>query len=486
MKTRHLLFLAILLFHQYGYAQTAEDALRYSRIYYGGTARFNGLSGAFGAVGADFSTLATNPAGLGLYRGSEMTFTIAPNIAYTSSTYNGTAASDNRVNFGLGNFGAIFNINTANQPKAGILKSVNIGFGFNRQNDFNNRAFIHGVNMENSLMQSYVNILNGNYTPPSEVETEFPFDIGLAYNANLIVYDSLKGYWCDAKSGGVAQDKTITSYGSINELDFSVGANLADKLFLGFTIGVPFLNYYESSIYRETRVVPTVPTFRSLNYYNDLHTRGTGYNFKFGLIYKPTDWIRIGAAIHSPTWYPGMKDEWAASIQSSFDSTYWNRTVYSPIGYYDYRMKTPFRAMGNIAFIVGQYGLISADYEFVNYSQTRFNSSFDSYSDLNNEIQSSFQSWGNLRLGTEWRLMDFRIRGGFAYFSNPYTGGGNNSERYQFSGGLGYRSKYFFADLTYVYSRMTQSYYLYDATMVNPAEITNYSHSILTTFGVRF
>jgi hypothetical protein len=318
------------------------------------------------------------------------------------------------------------------------------------------------------------------------LEYDYPFDIGLAYNANLVVFDSAYGYYCDAENGGVSQDKSIKTYGSINELDFSVGANLADKLYLGLTFGVPFINYYESSVYRESRISPTVPNFISLNYYYDLHTRGTGYNIKFGMIYKPANWIRIGAAIHSPTWYPNMKDDWASSMQSSFDTVYWNRNVYSPLGYYDYRMKTPFRAMGNLAFIFGQYGLISADYEFVNYSQTRFNSTYDSYTDVNNEIQSSFQSWGNLRLGTEWKVMDFRIRGGFAYFSNPYSAGNNNSERYQFSGGLGYRSKYFFADVTYVYARMKQSYYLYDAGMVNPAEITNYSHSIQTTFGVRF
>lgn len=469
------------------HAQTAEDALRFSRVFYSGTARFNGLSGAFGAVGADFSTLAVNPAGLGLYKASEMTFTIAPTVGNSSSSYNGSEASDSRVNFGIGNFGAVFNINTYNKNNSGLLKNINIGFGFNRQNDFNNRVVINGINTRNSLMQSYANTLNAEQTPPQYVQSDFPFDIGLAYGTNLVFYDSATNkYYCDAEFGGVVQNKIITTYGSMNELDFSVSANLSDKFFVGMTFGVPTINYYENSIYTETRTKDTIPNFISLDYTYDLHTRGTGINFKVGFIYKPVDWFRFGASIHTPTWFPSMRDRWSASMQSTFTNAEWNAVQGSPVGDYDYRLTTPFRAMGSLAFILGQYGLISADYEYVNYSQARFNSTYDSYDDVNHAISSDYRSWGNIRAGTEWRVSNFRIRAGFGYFSNPYTGGTNNSERYQVSGGLGYRAKHFFADVTYVWSRMNQDYYLYDPAMVNPALITYYTNTVSTTVGVRF
>jgi hypothetical protein len=487
MKKLFLMGVAIFLATCPLHAQTAEDALRYSRIDFNGTARFTGLSGAFGALGADFSTAATNPAGIGLYRGSELTFTIAPHIGYSSATYNGSTATDSRGNFGLGNFGMVFSMNTENNPKYGSIKNFNFGFGFNRQNDFNNRVFIHGSNMKNSLMQSYTNILNNGYTPPDMVGYNYPFDIGLAYNANLVFYDSATArYYCDAEFGGVMQDKEITTSGSITELDFSFAANLGDKLYLGLTVGIPTLNYYEYSHYKEYRIKDTVPNFRSLDYFYDLHTRGTGVNAKFGAIYKPVKWVRIGAAVHTPTWYPSMSDSWSSSMQSSFDSTYWNNIVYSPLGYYDYKLTTPFRAMGSLAFIIGSNGVVSADYEYVNYSQARFNSSGDSYTDVNNQISSSYKSYGNFRFGTEWCISDFRLRGGMAYFSNPYVKGSNNMERIQFSAGAGYRQRSFFVDLTYVYSKMNQSYYLYDPSMVNPAEISTYSHSFNTTIGFRF
>ena len=132
MKKSFIIILFFSLSYSLVYAKTAEDALRYSRVFYSGTARFNGLSGAFGAVGADFSTLATNPAGIGLYKGSEMTLTLAPTIGYSSTNYNGSTATDSKVNLGLGSFGVGISINPYNKNKTGALKNINIGFGFNR------------------------------------------------------------------------------------------------------------------------------------------------------------------------------------------------------------------------------------------------------------------------------------------------------------------------------------------------------------------
>ena len=486
MKKTIIIFLLFASFQSPGFSQTAEDALRFSRVFYSGTARFNGLSGAFGAVGADFSTLAINPAGIGLYKGSELTLTLAPTIGYSSSIYNGTEVSNDRINFGLGNFGVIFSIPAYNKNKTSALKNFNIGFGINRQNDFNNRTSISGVNEKNSLMQSYANTLN-EVPNPDQYILDHPFDVGLAYGTNLVFHDSATDkYYCDAAYGGIVQNKVIETYGSMNEFDFSMGANFSEKLFVGITFGVPTINYYENSVYKETRTSDTIPNFISLNYYYNLHTKGTGVNFKVGVIYRPADWVRFGVSIHTPTWYPSLSDHWSASMQSQFTNTEWNATQYSPLGYYDYHLTTPFRAMGGVAFIIGQYGLMSADYEYINYSQARFGSSGDSYTDVNNDIKTGYRSWGNLRIGTEWRLSNFRVRGGFGYYSNPYTGGTNNSERFQVSGGFGYRAKHFFADVTYVWTKMNQDYYLYDPSMVNPAMVSNFTNTVSTTVGIRF
>jgi hypothetical protein len=163
---------------------------------------------------------------------------------------------------------------------------------------------------------------------------------------------------------------------------------------------------------------------------------------------------------------------------------------YSPLGYYEYHMATPFRAIGSLAFIIGQYGLVSAEYEYVNYNQAKFSSwegeGEDTFTDVNNEIEATYKAPLNIRFGTEWKIQDFRLRGGFGYYGTPYQSNINTGEKFVASGGFGYRSKHFFADLTYVWSQTKQEYYLYDRNLVNPSYNTIYSNTILTTFGIRF
>jgi len=108
------------------------------------------------------------------------------------------------------------------------------------------------------------------------------------------------------------------------------------------------------------------------------------------------------------------------------------------------------------------------------------------FQDVNDEIKANYKTPLNIRFGTEWKIQDFRVRGGFGYYGTPYQPGINTGERYVASGGIGYRGKHFFADLTYVWSQTKQEYYFYDITLVNPSYNTLSSNTILTTFGIRF
>ncbi|MCX6247974.1 MAG: hypothetical protein NTW10_09585 [Bacteroidetes bacterium] len=470
------------------FAQNSSDALRYSRILYSGSARFQGLGGAFGAVGAEFSSLATNPAGLGLYNSSEFSLGPSFRLEYSNADYNTEVNRDNKFSVGMGNLGMVFHL-PGNGKNSGGFKSFNIGFGMNRQNDFNSRVFIEGVNNKNSLLTEYADILNN--TPggmtPQMINDQYPFDIAPAYNANLLYLSDSANliYKNDAPNGGVIQSKSINTRGSINEFNFSFGANFNDRLYFGATIGVPLLNYYEFSHYTETNNdTAKVHYFRSMTYDQELQTRGTGINFKVGLIYRPANWVRIGAAVHTPTYYGNMRDSWNSSMVGEFDDgTY---TSSSPLGSFDYQLTTPFRAIGSLAFIIGNFGLISGEYEYVNYNQARLYSSSSSFSDVNKEIQNKYKSPMNLRVGTEWRIRSFMIRGGFGYYGSPYQSSINTGEMYTGSFGLGYRVKHFFCDLSYFWTQTKENYYLYDPTMVN-ASLNRYTTStVTTTIGFRF
>jgi len=86
-------------------AQTDIDALNYSRWTSGATARSLAVGGAFGALGGDISTMNTNPAGLGVFRASEIALTPAFNLANVSADFNGnTVDTDkNKFRFAIGN-----------------------------------------------------------------------------------------------------------------------------------------------------------------------------------------------------------------------------------------------------------------------------------------------------------------------------------------------------------------------------------------------
>ncbi|TSA30405.1 MAG: hypothetical protein D4R67_00525 [Bacteroidetes bacterium] len=468
-------------------AQTAQDALRYSRIFYNGTSRFMSTAGAFGAVGADFSTLATNPAGLGLYRSAEITFTPYFFSTYNSSEYNGYFSKDYKLNFALANIGYVYTFYTGKPGKTGGVKSISVGFGMNRQNDFNDRLYIQGPNHTSSLLTSFTNILNtGAILNPNEIRTNYPFDIGLAYDCGLIFYDSTQDdYHCDMPNGGVFQNKAIKTWGSINEFDISLAGNINDRVYIGLTIGIPNIRYYYQSIYKEEDTGDSIPYFQSMRYDYSYETHGTGVNFKVGIIVRPADWIRIGGAIHTPTWYPNMYDYYASSMSAIYDSVLNYPVQYSPSGMYEYQLMTPFRFIGSLAFFVGPHGLISGEYEFVNYNQARFRAPGDPFSDVNSAITGDYKAPLNIRVGTEWRIFMFRVRGGFGYYGSPDKIG-NIGNRYTVNGGFGVFIKRFFADFAYQFSRSDAKSYLYDPTLVNPADLTIRTHSVTATFGFKF
>ncbi|MBE0648989.1 MAG: hypothetical protein IH596_14555 [Bacteroidales bacterium] len=468
-------------------AQTAQDALRYSRIFYNGTSRFMATGGAFGAVGADFSVIATNPAGIGLYRSAEISLTPTFINNRSSADYNGYNATDYKNNFALANFGYVYTFYTGREDRPGGVNSISIAFGMNRQNDFNNRIYMQGPNHTSSILTSFTNVLN---TPPilnpNDVRYNYEFDIGLAYDCGLIYYDSAQNkYLSDMPNGGVFQDKAINTWGSINEFELALGGNINDKLYFGLTVGIPSIRFFYQSRYWEEDTGDSIPYFKSLQYDYIYETHGTGVNFKLGLIYRPAPWIRIGGAIHTPTWYPTMYDYYSSQMTAVYDSVLNNTTQISPSGTFEYQMMTPFRAIGSLAFFIGKHGFISGEYEYANYGQARFRAPRDSFSDVNFDISNNYTAPINVRVGTEWRISMFRIRGGFGYYGSPDRTG-NVSERYTVSGGFGVYVKSFFADFAYQWSKSEANYYMYDPALVNPAAIALQTNVVNATFGFKF
>lgn len=482
---RYIILIALAAGVLNGVAQNEVDALRYSRLSVVGTARYSGLGGAFGALGADFSSLSVNPAGIALFRNSEFSITPSLYMANTISDYYGEKNTDSQSNFNLGNIGFVSVTNSGGGQNSSLRK-VMFGFGLNRTNNFNNRAIIQGFNNKSSLLATYVDEANGH--PAKDLNN---FGTGLAYDTYLIFNDStsLLVYHADMPNGGVTQRKNIETRGSMNEMVFSMGANLLDKFYIGATLGVPYVRYFEQSSYSENDNLKRNKYFQSFKQTNTLSTTGSGINFKLGIIYKPVDFIRIGAAFHTPTYYRKMTDNWSSTIASLFDTIIANNqnsfNSSSPKGEFQYSLTTPLRAIGSIAFIFGKHGLVSADYEYVDYPSARF-SPDTSFSYANDAIRNKYKGTGNFRLGTEWKYGQFSFRGGFGLEGDPYKSGINNYQGSSYSFGLGLREKEYYVDLGFVHTSRSEDYYLYDPAYVDPSRNKVQGNSILLTFGMRY
>lgn len=470
-------------------SQNEVDALRYSRTTFGGSARFMAMGGAFGSLGADFSTLSTNPAGIALFKKSEFTFSPSLFIGQTVSTYNGIKRDDSKGNFNMGNAGIVMTTKAENENSA--FRYFQFGFGINRQNDFNRRIRIEGTNNENSITDVWADYANGIYFGDIEddVYGDFAYDLNPAWWTYLI--DTIPGtvdqYYGAAEGGPVMQKKYITSWGSQNEMVISGGANIKDRLYIGGTIGIPFIRYFEESNYGEIDEDDNFNGFKSLNVYQYLRTTGSGINLKFGLIARPINWLRVGAAIHSPTWYNNMKDTWYSEFTSVADNGE-KLTSLSPEGRYSYRLETPFKAIGSVSVVLWRIALISADYEYIDYSKSRLRAPDYYFDSENNAIRSIYTQTQNIRLGTEIRFGHFSVRGGAALYGSPFVEGVNDAETIYYSGGFGYRDKHFYFDLSYTRGESTSDYFLYGSENISTNPVSNQliTNNIVATTGFRF
>jgi hypothetical protein len=478
----------------YSFSQNINDVLRYSSLSYNGTARFMGLSGAYGALGADFSSLSQNPAGIALYRKSEFTITPGFFSANAKSSYlQDPSKSDFRNNVTLGNLGMVFNADMDDKNKGSVLKGIQLGFGMNRTNDFSQKILAEGYNKTSSLLGLYARESNAGNGSPYTVNQLDEFSSLLAYNTNLMVYDSssLEGipWWVDLPDGMVMQRKSLELSGSSREMVLSGGANFNNMLFFGLSLCFPSVRYYETSHYSEVDInnessnADPEFNFLKMNRTENLTTKGNGFNLKAGFIFMPVEYLRIGGAIHTRTTY-NMTDDYSAEMTSYFE----NGDIYtakSPNGSYDYQIVTPMSASGSLAVLFGKVGLISADYEVLDYSSAKIRSNDDPFSDVNDSINRKLGLASNLRFGAEAKFGMLALRAGTSYYGSPYKNENTLAARMGYSFGLGFREKDYFLDFAFNHQPKKDNIQLYN----DPSAIAKNTYStnqFQVTLGLRF
>ncbi len=500
------LFLAA-AFCQMAQGQTEADALRYSQLTTGGTARVQAIGGAAGSLGGDVTSLSVNPAGIGLYKTNEFDFTPGLLSASNQSNYLGTSASASKSNFYIANAGIIFASNPTGADQAG-WKNITFGISVNRLANFNGNIYYTGTNSQTSYADNYLEQLQGQ-TDVTGAEQNYPYGPSEAINTGLIgpQVDSTNhptGNWESIVpvSSGIKQENSISSSGGLNELSLGIAGNYNDRFYIGGSLNIPTIKYNSTQTFQETNLNDKSSP---LNYYsvsNFLSTDGIGINGKLGLIYKVNDAFRLGLAFHTPTIY-SMNDTYSTSMTTvtKDQGTLTNTTEDIQGGYpgqYSYSLTTPWRAVASATYVFGssedvkaQHGFITADYEYVNYADAAFHFSGTdaAQSDaLNTSIQNLYKAASNFRVGAELKFDVLAIRAGFAYYGSPYRDVSVDGSRMLYSGGIGYRNHGMFADLTYVYGNLynIDQPYLVAQNSPAPARITTGANNMLMTVGFKF
>jgi hypothetical protein len=495
------------------FAQTEFDALRYSALSPQGTARSMGFGNALGSVGGDFSSLSVNPAGIGIYRSSEIMFTPVIKFNSSTSTYGGTnnqnqSFGDNITRFSVNNVGVVFTkAEKGRRYSKSNWKAVSFGFGINRVADFNRRYTYQGYNNTSSFSENFVADANQNYGY-YQANGRLPDNSygSLGYNTYLVdtggLFGNPNGFGTIVQwDKGTIQRKSVTEKGGISEMALSFGGNYKEKLMLGATVGIPILKYVQETSFTETNTLPYAqdPLFGSFTYNQNLTTTGLGINLKLGFIYKINDYIRIGGAFHTPTAY-SLIDNTDYSVTSDtrdLKPDYYNAqgaiSSYGISQNFNYSLTTPWRAIGSVTGMLGKIGFVTADYEYVDYTSLRYHMGVD-YKDyeaaVNQQIKNTFKSASNIRAGVELRFDQIAVRGGFGYYGNPYQDKNLGTERYDFSAGLGFRFEHSYIDLAYVHSQYTnqdQPYVSpYSNVAVPTANVKNGNNNIALTLGFKF
>ena len=472
------------------FAQNVDDALRYSQIFYGGTSRFMSMGGAFTALGGDLSSLSQNPAGIGVFRSSEISLSPQLMKINTDAGFNGMY-SDYIYNFNLSQAGFVSNIISNNQ-ESGLIK-LNFGYSFNKTNNLNQNIRIQGRSNSGSMADYWAG------TSEDILFNDLEGPAGIAYDAWVI--DTLTG------SGGRSYGTVFSNYGDnppsvygqnirrlisyegyTGEHALSIGGNYSNKIFFGATLGINRLDYTSHFEHLETMDLDIPSRFENFNYTDHYENTGTGYSLKLGAIIKPVETVRVGLAFHSPTWYR-VNEYFYESISSSFSDGGQFDFENDPLRY-SYALTTPFRALAGIAVQIKKIALLSADYEFVDYSTAKFSETGDNYdySEKNSLIKNSLRSTSNIRLGAEVRLNKLYLRTGYGYYGKAFQPEEDNSELdySSLSFGAGFREQNVYFDLAFTNYKYSQGYLLYDTANPAFADLSTSKNMFTVTLGFKF
>jgi long-subunit fatty acid transport protein len=497
------------------FAQGEMDAIRLSDGDLRGTARGQAMAGAFGALGGDVTGIMINPAGLGVYRSSEVNATMALNSAHLKTDWQNTFNRERTVKFNFDNISYIGYYPTGNMS----VPVLNFAFTYNRLKNFNRRYSASGQGMQPSLTAYIAAITKGVYYNDMNMDEGNRYDpyanpaipwlstLGwLGFLINDVSDNSYSGLFPDAT---VSPRLNVNEQGCIESYDFSLGTNFSDKFYLGMTFALTDISYVMNSSYGEE-----FSSGGTVGLSNSFKTEGAGFQFVFGGIYRPFDFLRLGIAYHSPVLY-SLEDYYQGHTTANYPgaSSEWAKTPDNALT--RYRFNTPGKWVFSTAGIIGTKAIVSLDYEVKNYGHMYLMDPEGlPKKDANKYIDEDFKVASTFRAGLEYRLTpQFSARVGYSYAQNPYEQQFQAGKKEAMivgtvphytidgdvryiTGGIGYRfTPNFYIDATLVYRTQKDDFYYFPSVIRPeggfevhslPGSLTNTNYKVLVTAGYKF
>lgn len=490
-----------------------------------GTARFIGMGGAMSALGADISTMSTNPAGIGLFRHADISLS-----GGLTSLSDGDKFDDHgKTRASFDQIGIVYPFNFGNSS---TMRYLNIGFNYHKRKNFH--SLVGADQTLNSASQTWQMADLSSYwggtdkgTPLSYAGYEtYLYELATDENGNPLTDES--GYTQYNVYNADRNSYRKSTTGGIQEYDFNISTNLSDRIYLGMTVGVYNVDIDSYSEYSENLIGTDNSSVGSYLLSNDRSLTGNGVDFKFGTIIYPISGssFRFGLSFSTPVYY-SLTENCTSIINSTINGTdYDYRTE---VGDHDFNIHTPWKFNISAAGTIANMIALDAEYEYADFSKAKL--TYDDWGDnwddwgwdddevkdkaMNREARHYLKGVHTLRLGAEAQLgAGVALRVGYNYVSSPIeskafqnqfinsasidystsTDYMNLSNINRYTVGIGYQTGKFYADLAYQFQNQNGKLYTFSTQAGNDenpneapcSKINLDKNQFLLTLGYKF
>jgi hypothetical protein len=509
MKKNLLLFLAAGLTFYTVHSQEINDAMRYAQNNQNGTARFRAMGGAFGALGGDLSAINVNPASSAVFSNNQISTTLSNFSTKNNSNYFETNTSKSDNSFDMNQAGGVFVFRNNNLNSK--WKKFSISINYENTNNFDNKINSFGTNLKNNISNYFLSYANAN---PSRNQPGIPLGVITDNNyfqlnyADQQAYLGYYGYLINPLNendnsntiytsnvpagGNYYQENSIISTGYNGKLSFNSATSYRDKIYIGLTLNSHFTNYKKNSLFYEendnanTNIVDLVST----SFENEITTDGSGFSFQLGAIAKVTNEVRLGLSYESPTWYTfndKVRQNLVSRVFNYTNNTSPNLSFENPdsndvVIYDTYKLRTPGKLTGSLAYVFNKKGLISFDYSFKDYGNTEYSIERDSRNEfVNSDISNQLTGASEFRIGGEYKIKTLSLRAGYRFEQSPYKNARTIGDLNSYSGGLGYNFGTWKLDLAYTYAERNSQQSFFSQGFTDSAKINTVNNNVSMT-----